>query len=474
MPNRPHPLPQIAFAILALVALACGAAPGGATPTASFTTATPGGRLSVSLIETQGAGAGAPGLAGTPIAGIAEITPTSPIAPEAARCPAPGQAALPQAAPAFVQLPETLLTYLSGGGPATILEATLRGWGAITEFGGLVRADRDFTGDGVPEVFVVALDPANAARSPQPGDVLIFGCDDGDYRLLYRAGTAQEVGSPLIVSADDLTGDGINDMVYASSACPAGNCLTTVSIIGWSPRLESFEPLVAETISQPYAGVRIEDSDGDTMPEVIVTVGSAAPLEAGPQRLRTLTYGFNGTLFALAGEQTAPAQFRIHVLHEADDLLVSRAYNDAVARYNTAINDTTLKSWQYPSEASYLSAYARFRLVVAYTLSDSWGQAQSTHDQLIADFTFPPTPVPEGQPLIPAPPGFLPFDDGRPGVAYARMANLFWTEVNASRDVRRACASVIAYASSNPAALDPLNSFGTSNRTYSPRDLCPF
>ena len=47
--------------------------------------------------------------------------------------------------------------YLSAGGSATVLEATLRNWGAITDQGGVVQADTDMTGDGVLEVIVTAL-----------------------------------------------------------------------------------------------------------------------------------------------------------------------------------------------------------------------------------------------------------------------------------------------------------------------------
>ena len=40
------------------------------------------------------------------------------------------------------------------------------------------------TGDGVPEVLVSVFDPQNEDRFPQPGELLIFGCEDEAYRLL--------------------------------------------------------------------------------------------------------------------------------------------------------------------------------------------------------------------------------------------------------------------------------------------------
>ncbi|NIR61081.1 MAG: hypothetical protein GWO02_17055, partial [Gammaproteobacteria bacterium] len=69
----------------------------------------------------------------------------------------PGSPALPLDAPSFAQIAEVIGQYLTDGGPATVLDARLNEWGAISTYGGLVRADRDFNGDTVPEVLVVAL-----------------------------------------------------------------------------------------------------------------------------------------------------------------------------------------------------------------------------------------------------------------------------------------------------------------------------
>ena len=69
-----------------------------------------------------------------------------------AECPAPGSPRLPAEPPSFSQFDEAIAQYLSAGGAPTIIEGRLAAWGALTDYGGLVRSDRDFTGDGFVEV----------------------------------------------------------------------------------------------------------------------------------------------------------------------------------------------------------------------------------------------------------------------------------------------------------------------------------
>ena len=59
------------------------------------------------------------------------------------------------------------------------------GWGALSE-GAEVQADTDLTGDGIPEVMVNMYDPAYyKPGQPSPGQLLVFGCFQKGYRLLF-------------------------------------------------------------------------------------------------------------------------------------------------------------------------------------------------------------------------------------------------------------------------------------------------
>lgn len=458
------------------------------TPAASFSTATPGGSISVSLLTPTATLEGLPG--GTPIGPVATATayaatalaqtataavpsPTIPgIFTEPARCPAPGSPTLPTQSPPFTRYAETIVQYLSAGGASTVLEASLRRWGAITDLGGLVRPDRDFTGDGVPEVLIVALDPQRTNLIPPPGDLFIFGCEEGAYRLLYQAGYALDQGAPVIISADDINGDYLNDMVYTVQTCGATACYGAVKIIEWRLALRNFASLLSEDIVEPYPQVVVSDIDGDGPKEVSVTSGLIASIAAGPQRIYTTIWKWDGTLYALSQTITSPAEYRIHVIHDADDALRAGDTATAVDLYRQAATDDRLLSWQYPDEALYLKAYARFRMVVAYALAGNITRAQSAYDALIAQYAPPTsTPPPDLPPTIPLP---TPFGVVLPGSGFVEMARLFWQDYALNRNVGRACQIVTGYARANPASYEVLNSFGFANRTYTANDMCPF
>ena len=97
------------------------------------------------------------------------------------QCPAAGFATPAPPPPDFNDYSVVIGRYLSAGGPPTVLEATLRNWGAITDTGGVVQANTDLTGDGVLEVIVTVYNPAvyNAEALLNAGQLLVYGCDSG-------------------------------------------------------------------------------------------------------------------------------------------------------------------------------------------------------------------------------------------------------------------------------------------------------
>lgn len=495
---KPRFLPLLALT-LALLACAGATNVGGSTPTASFTTATPGGSISISLltptitapgVPNQGiligalatATAEAQGLVNETATALA-LTPTATVPGifvEPAICPASGNPVLPEQSPAFTQYAEIIAQYLSAGGPATLLEARMRAWGALTDYGGLVRADRDFTGDGVPEVMITAFDP-NKDTTPQPGDLFIYGCEGGLYRLLYSAGYSASRGAPVIHSADDINGDQLNNLVYSVETCQQTNCMVEVRIIEWGLPLENFQSLLSEAVIQPYAQVVVSDVDEDQLKEVSVTSGVIPQVEAGPQRQLTTIYKWDGTIYALAETIRPIADYRIHVIHDAEDLLMAGTYGEAVTQFRRAITNDRLLSWNYPEEDRYLRAYARYQLMLTYIRAGNLTAAQQAHDQLMAVYyppiTPPPPPCdPAADPacIPPPPPTATPFPQGEPGFEFARIADLFWADFSINRNLTQSCSLVVAYVRTNLTLLDVLNSFGYANRSYTAIDMCPW
>ncbi|MEJ2148006.1 MAG: hypothetical protein P8Z40_00850, partial [Chloroflexota bacterium] len=484
--------------VLAGAALAClfSASVDEATPVASFDTATPGGSISISLLTPTAPVGGEENQQTTPIGAVATgtaqadmaaaltatamvPTPTIPgIFTRPATCPAAGTPSLPTSSPSFNRYAEVIVQYLSDGGPTTILEAALRRWDALTERGGLVRADRDFTGDGVPEVLISVFDPQNEDRFPQPGELLVFGCEDEAYRLLYQAGYALDQGAPVIVSADDINGDYLNDLVYAYQTCGEQVCYGHVEAVEWSLTLGNFGSILGEEVVEPQPEVLISDIESDGLGEIVVTAGLISGLDAGPQRTYTRIYAWDGSTYTLSETIYSPTEYRIHVIYDGDDALLAGDYLKAIDFYEQAIEDDQLLSWRFPNEVGYLRAFARYRLMLTHVLRDNISAAQAAHDELVESF-IPPTPVPvegeeggesEGEPPVETTPILGP----APGVEFARMADFFWADFAVNRDVARACDLVVGYASATPGIFDILNSFGYANRTYTPDDMCPF
>ncbi len=439
---------------------------------ADFMTATPGGSISISLLDPTSV----PALLEDSGAAVAPTEPADPVNPPVAQCPAPTGASLPQIPPAISQLNTVIAAYLGDGGLTTDLEARLREWNMVNTNGGMVVMDRDFTGDGVPEVLVTVLDPTNTDLYPQPGDLFLLGCAAGDYVIRYQAGYAVDAGAPYVVSADDMTGDGISDLAFLAQSCGTSTCTTTVSIIGWNPETNAFKRLLPTEISAPFADVTVGDTNGDGLRELVVVSGTVVASEAGPLRRRTEVYSYDAgqDVFILADQQLGEAIYRIHVLHDADAAFAVRDFPAATALYEQAATDTRLSSWGYPNENAELAAYARFRQMMAEGLSDNNVAGQTTFEGLIAEYGLPATAIPAGGAPAATLPTSIALDETRPGVGFVHLAAAFWEGWLETRNEVTACNAAVDYARSRPTSYEVLNSFGFANRGYTPQDLCPF
>jgi len=451
-----------------------------ATVTASFATATPGGSISVWLLTTTPTLEGQPRLSITPlapnatataetelatglaVAAIAPDTLTPAIVPE--QCPPLSAATLPVAVPPIQRYPEVIRNFLTVGGAPTLLETKLRNWEAITVKGGLVRADRDFTGDGAPETLVVALDPVFPNRSPQPGNLFVFSCENHAVRLIYDWGYRPDGGAPALFSVDDLNGDGIDDLLFTAQSCVAPGCFAEAQIIGWNSALKRFDNLSGGPVGAYQPSIAVADAAGGAK-EISITGAPNPDPAAGPPRTITTVLRWDGSAFVVAQILKSPPQYRIQAIHDGDDALAAGDGNAAADLYLRAAEASDLLDWGIPDEAALLSIYARYRLMLAYTLANRLDQAQATHDQLILMFA-PPATV-EGQPT--------PFPVSQPstGIEFVNMADLFWQNFAINRDMKRACAGVIDYVRAIPSALTPLNSFGYANKQYAAQELCP-
>jgi hypothetical protein len=444
------------------------------TPTSrAFSTATPGGRLSVWLVTPTGqfappttptpggvTGGNPVGPNATATAAIATIQAATQTAAAPApapyfqptECPPLGSPALPPPPQEFNDYSVVIGRYLSAGGPAAVLEATLRNWGTITDRGGVVQADTDLTGDGVLEVIVTLFNPGtyNEEALLNAGQLLVYGCDSGGYRLLYKTSFNTGLALPELLRVGDMNTDVKNELVYFTETCNGSSCYKEGKILSWNAIVGAFEELNNGQIVAINGRIGIADIDGDGVLELTAAINPPGTTTTGPGRSVVDTWDWNGMDYVLAlREEPSGARYRIHAIYDADDLLRDGQWRPAILAYDEARRNQGLLSWTVANEYEVLRAYAAFKIMVTYAALKN-GRAEDWFNTVQG----------ENAP-------------GTAGHGFAQMAQAFMDNFRTTNDARAACAQAIS-AGATTNVLGVLNSYGYSNRSYTLNDLCPF
>lgn len=225
----------------------------------------------------------------------------------------------------------------------------------------------DITGDGLDDLlFVVSIAVESGG---DPGDVWVFDQAGGQTRLISSARVlANEVlESVQLISATDLTGDTFADPVISSETCGASVCVHRFIIAsahrGSLANLAPNDPTVPSLES-----VRVEDVDGDGLPDIVLRGGALTTPGAGPQRSSQRIFSWNGLTFS-DREIVDPPAYLFHAIVDADAAFAAADYQRARSLYDAAATTTTLRDWKAevgePAGRSELSAYARFRAALA-------------------------------------------------------------------------------------------------------------
>lgn len=252
-------------------------------------TATPGGVVSVWMTsptaravdgelpagtprgEVVGPAATATAITGT-LTAATQTAAAPPQLPDFGRgeCPEPS-GRVPEPRPDdFALFPSAIGTYLSEGGPTTVLESELRTWGSITAEGGMVQADTDLTGDGVHEIIVNIFNPFvyNEDAIRNAGQLLIYGCDRGNYRLLFATANSPGLALPVLHRVGDMNGDVRPEIAYDIESCTYTYCLREGQIITWNPITGTFIALNNMPIVTINGKLGVNDVDGDGILEI--------------------------------------------------------------------------------------------------------------------------------------------------------------------------------------------------------------
>ncbi len=422
----------------------------GATPLpAAAPTVTPGGMI-VIWLPTEGPPTPTP----TPLPPTPDylLTALPPDGGTAAECPPPGNPPPPDPPATYSQYMTVINRFLSDGGSVPFLSSILSTWGAIGDDYGLVTDAYDLTGDGVFEVIVIISDPFNAEVSPLPGQLLVFGCHEGGYRLLYGSDFGPGFGVPSLLYVGDMNADTRPEMVFFQQRCQRGDCVQAAQVLTWSTPNDGFLTLNVDTVGSPDGRFSIQDLDADGILEIMIQGGGiSTDVSAGPPRSSTTVWDWNGLNYVRALTQLDPPLYRIHVIHDADRALEQGDGDEAIRLYREALDNPRLGSWQVPNEPVMLRAYALYRLIVAYAFMDRDDDALDTYSTLMAD----------NQP-------------GTPGYVYAALGDAFWRAFQASHNLHTGCMAAAEMVATYPEAVLFLNSYGPANRTYQIPDICPF
>jgi hypothetical protein len=377
-------------------------------------------------------------------------TPTPTPIPPTAPCPPPGSPTLDQPT-SFTAYPDAIQAYLSAGGDLETLRARLGAWGALPD-GEQQLTAADLNGDGTDEVILSLVDPQGHVIAPS-GVLLVFECAGEAYQRLHRGGRGDSEAfdpSVEILQVGDVTLDGLPDVVYVLRNCGAHTCYERLRILGWDGA--QLVDRIGGALELPYPTYNVEPGTIEAISGGIGSVG------AEPQRGYAEIWAWNGAIFTRTKEIYQPPVYRYHALLDGDRALRAGDYLTATRAYERVINDDALEEWggitsmMTPAEErAQLSAFARWRLVLTYLLTDRPDEAQTAYDSLQRDY-------PAG-----------------PGGDVARMARTFWEAYQPQESVSAGCAATVAQVEAYSSVLDFFTrNYGYANPFWELEDLCPF
>ena len=358
-------------------------------------------------------------------------------------CPPIRESALPARPATFGnEYVLALQEYLNAGGDPATLAQVLQEWEALAPEGGLPLR-QDLTGDGSPEIVVTCINP-QAETFPPEGLLAVLICRNGAYETLYTY-MPEPFSNIALIGGQDLTGDGKNELVFAEVTCGAHTCWDTLHVGSWNG--SDFQEQISGEAALPYPTFTLTQ---DAILARSVGMGSVG---AGPQRVYTETWAWNGSVITRTATELGPARYRYHVFRDGDAAFRAGHYAEAFDAYLRVINDETLEPWagfySAPEERLWFTALARWRLLLLGMQLGNTPDAEAHYQRLQADFT-PETP----------------------GYPVAQLARRFWDAYARLGMMPGACEEALA-APEAPVVLEFLNSFGYANPTYTAEELCP-
>jgi hypothetical protein len=370
-------------------------------------------------------------------------TPTATVHPTAQVEESPTPVPLAERPGDFEEYADTIVTYLNDSqGDEDGLRAMLENWEALRHVTDLLRVDVD--DDGLGELVMVVVDPRPDYGVNLRGDILVMDKDGERYSVAYSAAGDSILVDPALIEIDDLNSDGHTEMAFSFTSCGAHTCFTTVFIV--ASGTGTYQDLTGGGIQMSYAEPAFADWDGDGVLELTLHGGTIGSVGAGPQRQRTEAYRWDGTAYVLLETIYDYSNYLYFKVLDANQALSDGKYEEAVALYREAIDNSDLDVWMDESERAELAAFSRYRLTLAYLLLGDAPSAQAARDELLA---------------------------AQADNIYAQVVKVFWDSYLRDADLKIACEQVSGFAAAHPETVEVLADYGYGNPTFTPEEVCP-
>jgi len=317
---------------------------------------------------------------------IAAITSTP--SPDGAATGTPATTTLGEVTPTPLPVPQApenifaggrlIEAYLAAGDPDIdgCLPEIVREWALAPEVDGVRCASLDLDGDRADEfVFLVSFGSGADDTSAYPADLWFFEDKGSGYRFYNSARALANASTAAlrIRSTDDLTSDGLPDVVMTWDDCSEDPCVTHVSIASFhNGTLENLAPADARV-----AALEEFTMEGGT---ISLVGGLRNSVEVGPERTSTVMVRWAGARFRTEVVQGDPV-YLVHLVNDADRLFNAGSYAEARAAYLAIASNTSLPDWKseigQPNGRAELQAYATFRAAIAaFNQNDLIGAGQ--------------------------------------------------------------------------------------------------
>ena len=380
--------------------------------------------------------------------------------------------------PEWANYSAEIAEYLSVGGSLEELKDELELLGDLSWEEKVGVSDIDVTGDGQPDVVVESLwfPPDEAVQ----GYAYVLTCEDGryvvqtsvDFGMTASFADTSKNQSLGLRAAEDLTGDGVPELVFSFVETPEmlpvddqSDYVRFFGVVGWDGA-DFAELLPEEVPGRPGVTVingdaTLTDTDGDGLKELVLRGGALRPGSGHPfVRVKTETWGWERSGFAFRCATFGTPTYRFQAVEDADAAMLCQDLDKALASYQAAIFDESLKTWvgdelglvpAPEDERALLSAYSRYRIMLIHVVKGTGDAASVVYGTLTKD--FPP---------------------GSAGDVYAELATVVWDEYLMSLDLSAGCGEAILHAEAEQ--LAPLaDSYGYYSELYAaPEYLCPY